>query len=82
MPRNDRLLTRTHLNEHAVLVIAGLLNGVLGGVGAIVFRFMIKMAERLFYGPGHDLLEIARHLPAHHKIIAPIIGGLIVGPVI
>lgn len=82
MPRFDRLLAKTQLTEQTVMILCGLIIGVLGGLGALGFKLLIKVSQRIFYGPGHDLLEIAQALPAHHKIIAPIIGGLIVGPII
>lgn len=82
MPRFDRLLAKTQLTEQTVMILCGLLIGVMGGLGALGFKLLIKLVQRLFYGPGHDLLEIAMALPISHKVAAPIIGGLIVGPII
>ena len=82
MPRFDRLLARTRLTDQTVMVLCGLVIGVLGGLGALGFKLLIRVSQRLFYGPGHDLLEIAQGLPTSHKLLAPVIGGFIVGPII
>lgn len=82
MPRFDRILAQTRFTEHTVMALCGVVIGILGGLGALGFKLLIKIGQYLFYGPGHDLLEIAQGLPTYHKIIAPVVGGFIVGPII
>ena len=82
MPRFDRFLTRTQLTEHTVMVLCGVVIGILGGLGAVGFRFLIRLFQRLFFGPGLNLLEFVWALPWYHKLLAPAIGGAVVGPII
>lgn len=82
MPRIAHLLIRTKLTEHTFMVLCALVIGVLGGLGAIGFRFLIRLFQSLFFGPGFDLLKIVWTLPWYHKLLAPAIGGAFVGPII
>lgn len=82
MPRFDRLLVRTRFTEHTVMVLCGVVIGVLGGLGAVGFRFLIRLFQRLFFGPGLNLLENVCALPWYHKLLAPAIGGAVIGPII
>jgi len=82
MPRFDRFLVRTRLTEHTVMVLCGVVIGILGGLGAVGFRFLIRLFQRLFFGPGLHLLEFVWALPWYHKLLAPAIGGAVVGPII
>ncbi len=82
MLRFDRLLARAQFTEHTVMVLCGLVIGVLGGLGAVGFRFLIRFFQRVFFGPGLNLLEIAGALPWYHKLLVPALGGALVGPII
>jgi CIC family chloride channel protein len=64
------------------MVLCGLVIGVLGGLGAVGFRFLIRFFQRVFFGPGLNLLEIAWALPWYHKLLVPALGGALVGPII
>ena len=75
MPRIDRLLTRTKLTEQTFMILCALVIGVLGGLGAIGFRFLIRLFQSLFFGPGLNLLELVWALPWYHKLLASAIGG-------
>ncbi len=82
MPRITHLLARTKLTEQTFMILCALVIGVLGGLGAIGFRFLIRLFQSLFFGPGLNLLKLAWALPWYHKLLAPAIGGAIVGPII
>ncbi|WP_455277842.1 chloride channel protein [[Eubacterium] cellulosolvens] len=60
----------------------GGLAGVAGGLGAVVFRFMIKLNHRLFF----DIIlpKISLDIGGYNFgiILLPILGGLIIGPLI
>ncbi len=64
------------------MVIIAVLIGVLGGFGAIFFRFAIKFFQGLFFGSFHYSLDYALKLPWYIKLFAPAAGGLIVGPIV
>ncbi|HOG17596.1 MAG TPA: chloride channel protein [Syntrophales bacterium] len=70
-------------SDHAVMVLIAILVGVLSGYGAIVFRYMIRLVQWLFFGPGGaTFLETVSAAPLYVKILAPALGGLIIGPII
>jgi len=51
--------------------------GAIGGLGAVVFRYLIQLAQELFFS---DLLPRG---PGHYFVVLlPIIGGLIIGPLV
>ncbi|MDT8396831.1 MAG: chloride channel protein, partial [bacterium] len=56
--------------------------GVLGGYGALLFRYIIKLAQYGFYQDTRDALTFLPELPFYLKILLPAAGGLIVGPLV
>jgi CIC family chloride channel protein len=64
---------------HALLAI---LIGILGGYGAVLFRYTIKAAQYGFYRNTRDILTFAHTLPASLKICLPCLGGLFAGLII
>jgi CIC family chloride channel protein len=70
------------MTEHTFMVIAAVLIGLLGGFGAIFFRFTIRFFEAVFFGSWQYSLEYALQLPWYVKLFAPAAGGLIVGPIV
>lgn len=75
-------LARLQMSEHSFMVVAALCVGVLGGMGAVGFRTLIELLQDLFWGETPLTLQ---HLHSHAwwwLILAPVIGGLIVGPLV
>jgi len=70
------------INEHVVNSILAVFIGLIGGLGAIAFRFMIKFFQEFFYHNPNDFLTFCNTVPVYLKILIPSIGGLIVGPII
>jgi CIC family chloride channel protein len=82
---------------HLYMVVAAVVVGLLGALGAVLFRLMIRtvtavafsgssgldqlMDEGLFAEP-HDPIAVARELAWYWKIAIPAAGGFIVGPLI
>ncbi|HPC03784.1 MAG TPA: chloride channel protein [Syntrophales bacterium] len=84
MEKNDTPLSRPfRLNENAVMIIMAVGVGLLGGYGAVVFRWLIGFFQNLFFGSGPGtFLDHLLGLPWYCKLVPPIIGGAIVGPVV
>jgi CIC family chloride channel protein len=65
-----------------ILDLLGGIAGVAGGLGAVVFRFIIKLNHRIFF----DLLlpYLSLDIGGFNlgMILLPVLGGLIVGPII
>jgi CIC family chloride channel protein len=67
-------------SEQLVLSILALIVGAMAGGGTILFRDGLLFVQSLFYGTGEEALH--RHLgeiPVWQLILAPTVGGLIVG---
>lgn len=75
-------LQRRRMNEHTFMVVVAVLIGLLGGFGAIFFRFAIRFFEGVFFGSWQYTLDYALQLPWYVKLFAPAAGGLIVGPIV
>jgi CIC family chloride channel protein len=74
-----------HLLDHwqppgtGVLIATALVVGLGGGLGAVVFRWLINSFTHIFFDGIHNLLPFMG--PAY-VIVVPAIGGLLVGPTI
>ncbi|AMM41112.1 Chloride channel, voltage gated [Candidatus Desulfofervidus auxilii] len=56
--------------------------GIIGGLGAILFRFFIKFFQNLFYQNTNDFITFCHTVPLYLKILIPALGGLIAGPLV
>lgn len=65
--------------SHLMLAI---LIGVLAGYGAVLFKFVLKSMQWLFYHHAGDFLDFSENIPTWSKVAMPAIGGLIVGVVV
>jgi CIC family chloride channel protein len=82
-------LSRRHLFMVAIAIGCG----VAGALGAVVFRWLIELSQALFFGGAagiasffagtapraDDLVEIARARPWWWVVLAPAVGGALVG---
>jgi CIC family chloride channel protein len=64
------------------MVLVAIVCGLAGGFGAILFRKLIQLVQAGFFESSADLLDVARSLPWTHRLLAPAIGGLLVGPLV
>ena len=71
-----------HMHQHVYLSIVAIVIGILGGYGALIFRYIIKGTQYVFYQNTGDILTFAHNLPFYLKIALPALGGLIVGPLV
>lgn len=65
-------------SEVAGLVLAVIV-GVIAGLGAVVFRWLINSFQSLFFDGGSQVLAF---LGQYYVIVIPVAGGLLVGPLI
>jgi len=64
------------------MVLVAVVIGVMGGLGAIFFRFAIRVFQGAFFGSWHYSLDYVLQLPWYYKLVAPAVGGLIIGPIV
>jgi len=70
------------MSEHTLIIIIAIIIGVLGGFAGVGIRAMIKgISEISFPGPGTVLDNIMSN-PWYIVLLAPVVGGIIVGPII
>jgi CIC family chloride channel protein len=70
-------------NENVVMIFMAMIVGILGGCGAVAFRWLISFFQLLFFRfEGGNFLQYALSLPWYAKLIPPVIGGMIVGPLV
>jgi CIC family chloride channel protein len=76
-------ITRYRTNEHVVMIFMAMVVGLLGGYGAVGFRWLIRFVQDTLFGNGGEgFLEYLLTLPWYAKLYPPIIGGLLVGPIV
>ncbi len=78
----SRLVEKAKMTEHTFMIIIALIIGALGGFGAIAIRTMIKWISAISFPGSGTVLENIMAAPWYVLLAAPIIGGLIVGPII
>ena len=76
------LTNRVKMTEHTFMLIVAVLIGVLAGFAAIGIRALIAEISFLSFPGTGVLLENIINAPWHLKLLIPVIGGLIVGPII
>ncbi|MDT8271622.1 MAG: chloride channel protein [Desulfomonilia bacterium] len=69
-------------SEHVFMVVAAILIGILGAAGAILFRFSIRFFQQVFVQTDTPTISFLSALPWWQKILMPVLGGLIVGPIV
>ncbi|MDP2645170.1 MAG: chloride channel protein [Desulfobacterales bacterium] len=77
-----RITDTFRLNEHTIILIIASVIGFIGGFGAVLFRWLIDFFQTLATGRSSDILETVRALAWYHKLLLPVIGGMIVGPLV
>lgn len=60
----------------------GILVGLLGGLGAVAFRDLIDVFQKLIYGSSGPFTHVVSHLSWWHVLLGPAIGGAVVGPLV
>ena len=69
-------------DEHTIMVLLGIMVGVVGGYGAVGFRYLINFIQSIAYGSPTELLDVVKTISWPMRIAIPAIGGLIVGPIV
>jgi len=73
---------RLPIGRQPKILIVAIVVGIVGGYGAVGFRYLIRLFQSLFFKGGGELLEILHNLPWYRVLLAPAAGGLIIGPII
>jgi len=66
-------------SEQLFMVIAGLMVGILGGLGATGFRLIIEFLQKIFWQTDSYSLAAVLETPFYWRLLVPAIGGLFCG---
>lgn len=64
------------------MAVLAVIVGLIGGFGAVCFRYLLDFVQRLSYGSADNLIEVVSFIPWHIRLLVPILGGLVVGPLV
>ena len=64
------------------LLIVAIVIGLLTGTLAVAFRYLLLLATDLFWPDPHALLDVNQHYPWYLVLMVPVLGGLLVGPLV
>jgi chloride channel protein, CIC family len=67
---------------HLFMVVVAIVCGVGGGLGAVALRALILFVEETFFGRGVDPLVTIQRVSWSWRLVAPALGGLVVGPLV
>jgi CIC family chloride channel protein len=67
---------------HLFMVAIAIVCGLGGGFGAVALRSLIEFVQGLFFGHGEDVLQLVNQTPWTWRMLAPALGGLVVGPLV
>jgi len=79
---NYGIFRRIIADQNTANIFFAVLIGLLGGFGAVGFRYLIWIFQELLYGSHEDVLESIRALAWHWRIIIPAGSGLLVGAIV
>jgi len=93
MPARSRTLThlqhaafawrmRLTPDETTLMVVMAVVVGVVGGFGAILFRWLVDVFQGLVLGHGERTVDLLAGIPWWHTLLLPVIGAIIVGPLV
>lgn len=68
--------------EHLAMLILGVIVGVLGGYGAVVFRWLLDVMREFCFGGTGDYIKLLEAHTWWYRLLVPTVGGLLVGPFI
>lgn len=74
-----RLLSRLNTNEAVSGLLLAVLVGAIAGLGAVLFRWLLRALQTAFFDRGGDILGF---MGDYCIIILPVVGGLIVGLIV
>ncbi len=74
--------TPTVARGHLFMVVVAIICGMGSGLGAVALRALILAVQDVFFGRGTHPLALVEHASWSWRLVAPALGGLVVGPLV
>jgi len=68
--------------DYSFNLLLAVIIGIIGGYGAVGFRYAISGVQHLAYGIAEPGFSFILDLPWYLRLAIPVVGGLIVGPIV
>ena len=72
-----RLVERFAPDETAIMVVVAAVVGLIGGFGAILFRYLVDFFQGFAIGHGEDTVALLRSVPWWKTLLLPVAAGLL-----
>lgn len=82
IPFSNRFFKELKESEQVLFALLAFIIGLLAGLGAILFKYMIEGVQWLVFSGTGELFYIIKDAPIYMKLLAPSLGGLVVGLII
>jgi len=69
-------------SEYRYMMLIAAVIGLLGGIGAVLFRKLIDFIQTLAYGNSGYSISLIESLEWWHVVLVPAAGGLLIGPIV
>lgn len=79
---SDLFVSYTKFSQTTYIFILGIFVGIAGGLVSIGFRWLINFFEKFTIKGTGNTLDLLSQLPFYWKLLVPVVGGLIVGPLV
>lgn len=74
--------TQLFRSEHIFMIIAAIIIGILGGFGAVGFRKMIALFQKIFWQAEPFSIAVVQNTPPLFRFLIPALGGLLCGAIV
>ncbi|MFN2303791.1 MAG: chloride channel protein, partial [Anaerolineales bacterium] len=64
------------------MTVLAVLVGLIGGLGAVGFRYLLNFVQAFSYGSAGNLIELVASIPWYKRVLIPALGGMVVGPLV
>jgi len=82
MPERGTSLFERLKRPNVQYLFYAILIGILAGYGAVLFKYVLKGMQWVFYQNTNDMLLVGHTIPVWMKLVMPAVAGLIVGLVV